>query len=184
MILGEEQFNLPFNYGLGRAIPLFIAGVALARFVEVARLGPRLGGYIGLGGAAAFVMIGLLNGPDMLSVLATMAVIVGCGSGDGSRKWWGAEWGAKISFTLFLIHTMTGAVWFDAIRPLFASLNPGMGVQWLIWFGAVGFAVAAAAVFHEVIDEPIQKRLNAWIKARFAKPKAEAPVVAPVGEAS
>lgn len=179
LILKQEQFNLPFNYGLGRAIPLFIAGVFLARYVEIARLGSKLGGVIGAAGAIGFVIIGWFNGPDLLSVLATMAVIIGCGSGSGERKWWGAEWGAKISFTLFLIHTIVGAVWFDGVRPYLDRFHPDVAMQWVIWFGAVGFAVLAAAIFHEFIDEPIQKRLNAWIKRKFAKRPDPHPATTP-----
>lgn len=174
LLLGQEQFNLPFNHGLFRTIPLFVAGVALARFVETAKLTGRAGLAIGLGGCAAFALIGYFNGPDMWSVLATMAVIVGCGSATGGRRWFGAEWGAKISFTLFLIHTITGAVWFDVARPLLQRLNPGPAGEWLIWLGAVGFAVVAAAAFHELVDEPIQKRLGRWIKRRFSPVPAQA----------
>jgi peptidoglycan/LPS O-acetylase OafA/YrhL len=180
LLLKEEQFNLPFNYGLGRTIPLFISGVVLARFVEIAKLGPAKGAIIGLAGCAAFGLIAWFNGPDMWSVLATMAVMVGCGSGTGQRKWIGAEWGAKISFTLFLIHTITGAIWFDAVRPLLNKLQPNVTWQWVIWFGAIAFAVTAAAVFHEMIDEPIQKRLNRWIKAKFAKKPTAVAAPAPV----
>jgi peptidoglycan/LPS O-acetylase OafA/YrhL len=182
LIVGQEQFNLPFNWGLGRTIPLFISGVALARFVEIAQLSPRAANLTGLIGFLAFCLIGAFNGPDMLSVLATMAVIVGCGAGKGERKWLGAEWGAKISFTLFLIHTITGAVWFDAVRPLLDRFNPSEPMQWVIWLGSVVFAVVAAAVFHELIDEPIQKRINAWIKTRFARP-APAPAAVAVEQA-
>jgi len=168
LLLGQEQFNLPFNHGLLRTIPLFVAGVALARFVETARLTPSAGVIVGLAGCAAFGLVGYFNGPDMWSVMATMAVIVGCGSGTGERKWPGAEWGAKISFTLFLIHTITGAVWFDLVRPALERLHPDNRMQWLIWTGSVAFAMAAAAAFHELVDEPIQRRLNRWIKARFS----------------
>lgn len=175
-LLGQEQFNLPFNYGLFRTIPLFVSGVVLARFVETAKLTPATAGVTGMAGCIIFGLVACFNGPDMWSVLATMAVIVGCGSGTGGRKWAGAEWGAKISFTLFLIHTLTGAVWFDEVRPLLNRLHPNAVMVWVIWFGAVAFAVAAAAAFHHLIDEPIQKRLNRWIKSRFARP-ATAPVV-------
>lgn len=170
LLLGQEQFNLPFNHGLFRTIPLFVAGVALARFVETARLTPSAGAIIGLAGCAAFGIVGYFNGPDMWSVMATMAVIVGCGSGTGERKWFGAEWGARISFTLFLIHTITGAVWFEVVRPALNRLHPDVGMQWLIWMGSITFAVTAAAAFHELVDEPIQTRLNRWIKARFSQP--------------
>lgn len=178
MVAGQEQFDLPFRWGILRAAPLFLAGLGLARFVETTELGSSTARMIGVGGVGVFLVNAVCNGPDLLSVLATAAVIIGCGAAPSGRHWPGAAWGAKLSFSLFLTHTISGAIYFDAIRPFLLRLRPDAGLQWAIWFGGVGFALGVAAVFHHLIDEPIQKQLDGNL---FRPRPARDPATAPSG---
>lgn len=178
LVAGQEQFDLPFRWGILRAAPLFLAGLGLARFVETAELAAWPARIIGLGGVGVFAANALLGGPDLLSVLATAAVIIGCGAAPSTRRWPGAAWGAKLSFCLFLTHTLSGAIYFDVIRPVLLRLHPTASLQWVIWFGGVGFALTAAAAFHHLIDQPIQKRLD---QSLFRPRPAPGPAMAPSG---
>jgi peptidoglycan/LPS O-acetylase OafA/YrhL len=175
LLAGQEQVDLPFRWGILRAAPLFLAGLALARFVETARLGGWPARVVGLGGVGAFVADAVLGGSDLLAVLATAAVIIGCGAAPSGRRWPGAAWGAKLSFCLFLTHTLTGAIYFDVIGPVLLRLHPTPALQWVIWAGGVGFALGAAAAFHHLIDAPIQRRFD---RSLFSPRPAPGPATA------
>lgn len=177
-LTGQEQFDLPFRWGILRAAPLFLAGLGLARFVELTTFEAWAARALGIGGVCAFVVNVAVDGPDLISVLATAVVIIGCGAAPAGRRWPAADWGAKLSFSLFLTQTISGAVYFDVVRPLLLRLHPAAGLQWAIWFGGVGFAIAGAALFHHLIDAPIQRRLN---QSLFRPRPVPGPAMAPSG---
>ena len=159
-LLGQELFVLPFRWGLARAAPLFVAGLALAGFVQAKPLSASTARALALGGVAVFAADAVWNGSNLLAVVATAAVIVGFGAAPSGRRWPGAEWGAKVSFSLFITHAATGAAYFDGLRPLLLRLHPGPAGQWAIWVGSLAFALGAAVAFHHLIDDPIQRRLR------------------------
>jgi peptidoglycan/LPS O-acetylase OafA/YrhL len=175
LLAGQALFDLPFQWGLFRAIPLFLTGLCLARLTQTASLQPRAGA-IALGGAAALAFNLGAAGPDILNVLAICAVIVGCGAIGPGRRWPGAEWGAKVSFSLFFTHTLSAAVYGDAVRPLLLRLGDGMGWQWAIWWVGLAFALAVAAGYQRFVHEPLQRRLRV---ALFRGSPARRPALAP-----
>ena len=159
-LTGQQQFSVPTQWGLLRAVPLFVVGLALARMVELANLDVGRARALALSGAAAFLISAVLHGPDMLNVLATMAVLTGLGAGGSGRIWPGAAWGARISFSLFITHIPSAVIYFDGLAPVLAKLPAGAAAQWAAWAGALLFAVAMAAAFHYGLDEPLQRRLR------------------------
>jgi peptidoglycan/LPS O-acetylase OafA/YrhL len=159
LLAGQPLFNLPFQWGLFRTIPLFLTGLALARLTQVAEFGPNAG-QIALAGVLALAANILAIGPDAISILAIGAVIAGSGAMAASRPWPGAALGAKISFSLFFTHTLALAAFSDVLRPLLERLGPGVAGQWLIWWGSLAFAGVAAAGYHYLIDEPVQRQLR------------------------
>jgi peptidoglycan/LPS O-acetylase OafA/YrhL len=175
-ITGGAVFDLPFRWGLLRAVPLFLVGLALARLVQVAHLGRRASG-VALGALAVAAANVACDGPDLLSIAAIAAVIVGCGALPAGRPWPGAEWGARISFSLFFTHTLSDAVYNDGFKPvLLRLLHPCLAGQWAIWWGALVFALAAAAAYHYLVDEPVQR----WVRqALFRGSPARRPAPAP-----
>lgn len=175
-LAGQEQFDLPFRWGVLRAAPLFLAGLVLARLVETARLGATAARSIALGGCAVFLADAIAPGPDFLAVLATGAVIVGCGALPVGRGWPGAAQGAKLSFALFITHTLSAVAFFDLVRPVLLREASGAAWQWGVWFAGLGFALAAAAGFHYLVDAPLQKRLAG---ALFRPRPAPGPALAP-----
>ena len=174
-LLGAEQFSLPFQWAFFRAAPLFLVGLTLARIVQTAAFTPLSARITGFGGAALLLGNAALSGPDLINVVAIATVIVGCGAAPVTRPLPGAEWGARGSFSLFMTHTLTGAVWFGLIEPKAIHLIPSLGTVawqgWILWLGAGFAAIVAADLYNRLIDAPIQRRLN----ARLFGPGARSP---------
>ena len=184
-LLGEQQFSLPFQWCMFRAAPLFLVGLTLARAVQTGRWTGGSARLVGFGGGAVLLANAWLAGPDLINVLAICAVIIGCGASPVTRPIPGAEWGAKVSFCLFMVHTITGAVWFDVVEPLAARLHPAVESvaweAWAMWFGALAFTLIASDLYNRFIDEPIQK----WIGRKwFARPANSRPDPRPAAEQS
>jgi peptidoglycan/LPS O-acetylase OafA/YrhL len=175
LLAGQALFDMPAQGELFRAIPLFLTGLCLARLAQTASLQPRAGA-IALGGAAALAFNLGAAGPDILSLLAICTVIVGCGAMGPVQRWPAAAWGAKVSFSLFVTHTLSDAVYGDAVRPLLLRLGDGIGWQWAIWWTGLAFALAVAAGYQRFVDQPLQRRLRV---ALFRGSPARRPALAP-----
>lgn len=177
--LGSSQFNLPFQWCFFRAAPLFLVGLTLARVVQTGQFSGRMARLIGFGGAGVLLANAALAGPDAVSILAIGAVLVGCGASPVTRPLPFAAWGARVSFCLFMVHTLTGAVWFDAVQPVAQRLIPALGqlpaLGWIMWVGALVFTVTVSALYDRWIDAPIQDWLNARLfqRARPEKPASD-----------
>lgn len=184
-LLGQQQFSLPFQWCMFRAAPLFLVGLTLARAVQTGRWTAGSARIVGFGGGAVLLANAVLVGPDLINILAICAIIIGCGASPVTQPIPGAEWGAKVSFCLFMIHTITGAVWFDVVEPLAARLHPAVESvaweAWAMWFSALVCTVIAADLYNRFIDEPIQT----WIGRKwFARPLNSRPDPRPAVEPS
>lgn len=186
--LGTQQFDLPFQWSMFRAAPLFLVGLTLARAVQTARMTPPRARLLGFGGGAALLANALMVGPDLINILAICSIVMGCGASPATRAIPGAAWGARVSFCLFMVHTITGAVWFDVVEPLAARIHPAVETvaweAWLMWLGSLAVTLLAAAVYDRWVDAPIQKMLNARLFERRAVSRSRpAPHPAPAPSA-
>lgn len=176
-LLGGEQFNLPFQWCFLRAAPLFLVGLTLARAVQTADLKASTARVVGFGGGAVLLLNAVLAGPDMINILAICAVMIGCGASPTTKALPFAAWGARVSFCLFMVHTITGAVWFDVVQPLATRLVPALAegpvLAWMMWIGALVAAVVGAALYDHFIDSPIQRVLNARLFGRRPAPQTQ-----------
>lgn len=183
-LLGTEQFNLPFQWSFFRAAPLFLVGLTLARAIQTAQVHPAAARAIGFGGGAVLLVNAVLAGPDMLNVLAICAIMIGCGASPVTRPLPLAAWGARVSFCLFMVHTITGAVWFGVVQPVTVRILPSVAdsptLGWTLWGGALVFTVVVAGLYDRLIDAPIQRALNARLfeRRRRPRPRAEEAVAA------
>lgn len=186
--LGVEQFAIGFQWTFFRAAPLFLVGLTLARAVQTANWSGNAARALGFGGGAILLVNALTAGPDMISILAICAVIMGCGASPVTRALPVAAWGAKVSFSLFMVHTITGALWFDAVEPLLARIHPAVETTsweaWTMWAGSLVFTVAAAAAYCRWIDEPVVGWLNRRLFSRPPAPVSVRPDPRPVAEQS
>lgn len=179
-LLGQDQANLGMQWSLARAAPLFLIGLALGRAVEAGPWSPALARAVGFGGAAVLLANAAAGGPDLLNLSAIGAIILGCGASPVTRALPGAAWGAQVSFSLFMVHTMTGAIWFSAVLPILGRIAPRLTeapiAAWTLWAGGLAFTVVAAGLYDRFVDAPIQKALN---RRFFAGPAAVRPRPAP-----
>ena len=159
-LTGERQLSVSLQWGLLRAVPLFVVGLVLARLIDIWRPGRLWARAVAVSGAVVFVASAVMQGPDVVSTLATMAVVAGLGADGSGRVWPGAAWGAQVSFALFITHIPAAVFYFDAMAPLLARLPHGEAAQWAIWSGSLVFALGIAAAFHHLMDQPIQRRLR------------------------
>ena len=159
-LLGHALFDLPFQWAMFRAAPLFLIGLTLARAVETADWSPRTARLIGLGGGAALLANVAVAGPDLVSLIAICAAVLGCGALPTAKPIPGAAWGAKVSFSLFMTHTITGIVWFSGVQPLMERFHPAAATvawqAWGLWGLALVAAVVAADLYNRLIDAPLQ----------------------------
>lgn len=174
----HSMFDLPAQWAMFRAAPLFLIGLALARAVETARWSQSTARLIGLGGGAALLANVAVAGPDLISLIAIGVVVLGCGALKTTRPVPGAAWGARVSFSLFMTHTLTGAIWFDGVQPLIEQLHPAAATiawqAWALWGLALIAAVAAADLYNRLIDAPLQRAIR---RRWFGGPSLSASVV-------
>lgn len=184
-LLHHSLFDLPFQWAMLRAAPLFLIGLTLARAVEAGRWSPRTARLIGLGGAAALLANVAVAGPDMISLLAICVLVLGCGALPTTRPIPGAAWGARVSFSLFMTHTITGAVWFGVIQPVIERLHAAAATiawqAWGLWLAALIAAVVAADLYNRLIDAPLQRAIR---RRWFSAPDSPRPDPRPVAEPS
>lgn len=184
-LLKHSLFDLPFQWTMFRAAPLFLIGLTLARAVETARWSQGTARLVGLGGGAALLVNVAVAGPDLISLPAICVVVLGCGALKTTRPIPGAAWGAKVSFSLFMTHTITGAVWFGAIQPLVERFHPAAATvawqAWAMWGLGLIAAVVAADLYNRLIDAPIQRAIR---RRWFSAPVNARPDPRPVAEQS
>jgi peptidoglycan/LPS O-acetylase OafA/YrhL len=153
--------NIPQQYGVFRALPLFMAGMLASRFSSILVGQAKASALLLFGSFGAVGLILLLPAREETSFLGLVAMlgIVAAAAGSDLRfpRW--VATGAKLSFALYLVHELTSAVWFSMLGRLEATAHPGA-------FAYIGFAlafvlaVAAAWVLDKFVDGPIQRYLR------------------------
>ena len=154
--------DLPFAWGLLRAVPLFIIGNLIERLTTGWRIGRRVY-WTAL--AAAFAGIWLLSDLPrhavsdslILVLLATILAVSGAvtfGETAVTRRM------GRASFALFLTHSLVGAVWFSAMPKLVLRFGLGAPEQWALWATGVFAAVVTAFLFDALIDKPLSERVG------------------------
>jgi peptidoglycan/LPS O-acetylase OafA/YrhL len=157
--LGDPIFRLPMRYGILRALPLFLLGVAAAYYGSRVYVAPRLAGAIGLAAAVALVMMQAFGAFSLLSLGLMTVIIWAAGAIPVLRPSRLIEHLALMSFSMFLTNEVSRIVWFGLLDALGQDALPA-GARWALW--SVGFAgaFAAAAVFRYGFDRPVQIWLN------------------------
>jgi peptidoglycan/LPS O-acetylase OafA/YrhL len=167
--LHESMFDLRYDAGLLRGLPLFFAGVLLSRAslnLDLTRKAAK--GFVaaGLGALVVSQLVARTEFSAFAAMLAIGTVIVAADAWKGNARL--AETGARISYSLYILSALTGAVWFGVIRMIETRIDVGPAGAWLLWGAFLPAAVGAAWLFERFIDAPIQR----WLKARFAALRA------------
>jgi peptidoglycan/LPS O-acetylase OafA/YrhL len=164
--------DLQFQYGVVRALPLFLLGVCLARAVDMRWPSEAMAKALLWGGVALLVITQPLDryalpDPwlfDAPSLLAIAMIVLGAGRLPVKRPRAWIEEGAKLSFALFITHIFVGVIYWSAVHKLIETVPIGIGWQWLMWLAGFPIAYGAAWLFHTYVDQPIQDRIQPLLR--------------------
>jgi peptidoglycan/LPS O-acetylase OafA/YrhL len=167
-LLGFRLYDMPFNFGILRAAPLFLLGLCLARAVALDWPGETAARVLMWGGLAAVIGLNAFGRFDYLSIVAIAAIILGAGRLPVRKPSATLETLAKLSFALFITHTLVGLLFYDQLHGLIFRVKIPLLYQWMMWAAGFPIAIAAAWAFDRWIDMPIQRRIAPWLKRRVA----------------
>ena len=155
MWLGDPIYRLPLRFGIVRALPLFLLGVAAAYYGSRVYVAPRISGAIGLAAAATLIVLQAFGAFSLLSLGLMTVIIWAAGAIPVLKPSRLVEHIALMSFSMFLTNEVTRIVWFGLLEALGQAALPS-GARWALW--SVGFigAFVVAAVFRYGFDLPVQ----------------------------
>lgn len=172
-ILNYPVYQMPLKFGIFRALPLFLLGMAMARFAQTVYVPPRLAATVGLTALVALIGVQAIGRYSLVSLTLICLMIMASGALPVRRKNWLIEKAAVISFSVFISNEVVRIAWFGVVNVLEAKLGWGETVQWALWGLGVLAALTFATVFHYLIDNPIQQALNRP-KAKVARAASKA----------
>ncbi len=164
MVLGHAISDLPLHLGVLRALPLFLLGICIARTVQQGALPLRIARDTAWASAVVLIVLQLIGRLDMASIVAIAALVLAWGRLPVRRPSAMIESGAKLSFALFITHTLSGLIWFGVASVVERHLPASPLISWTLWALAFPFAMVVAGLFHRLVDSPLQD----WIAPRLA----------------
>jgi peptidoglycan/LPS O-acetylase OafA/YrhL len=160
--------DLPYAWGLLRAIPLFLAG----NLIERATRGWLVGQTAFWGGLTVCILSVVLvqqvprsavtDGVGLVALATLIALsgaVVFTETAVSSRL-------GRVSFSLFLTHSLIGALWFGMSTRLTGLLHMLPVAQWALWAAGIATALTAAFLFEALIDRPLSRHMS---KLSFVK---------------
>ncbi len=162
LFMGMPIYEFPTLLGIGRALPLFLLGVALARISETVFIRPALAVAMTLGSAAALVAVQFAGRLDTISIALIAVLVAGAGAMPVKRPSYLLEKGALVSFAIFITNEFVRNVYFGALHVVARHHTLTTAETWTAWWLALVAAVAFAVGFHYLVDMPTQR----WIRAR------------------
>ncbi len=160
--------DLPFAWGLLRAIPLFILGNLIERMTASLRVGKTVF-WLGLAGAftGVAVLAQMQRNPFIDTAILVLLAVVLAVSGAVSFRESAVTWRlGRASFALFLTHSLVGAIWFGMSPKLIGHFGLGLPAQWGLWLAGVLVAIIVAFLFEALVDKPLSERVS---KLSFVK---------------
>ncbi|WP_339871257.1 acyltransferase [uncultured Brevundimonas sp.] len=169
-LLDYPVYQMPLRYGFFRALPLFVLGMALAGFAQKVWIDPRLARWAGVVAAVSLAAIQLVDKHALASLVCISVIILAAGAVPTPRpsKW--VEKAAQVSFSMFMTNEVVRIAWFGVANVAIARFDLPVAAQWALWTLGVAAAVGFAFAFHFGIDNPLQTRIRAWLKARSPRP--------------
>lgn len=154
--------DLPFEWGLMRAIPLFVLGNLVERAGRNLRIN-RKSYWLSLG--LTILAIALLaqvprNAITDTFILAGLATVLAVSGAVTFTETSVTRRMGRASFALFLTHSVIGAVWFNLMPKLTSHFGLNMTAQWLLWSLGIGVALATAFLFEALVDKPLSQSVS------------------------
>ena len=165
-LLGYPVYQMPMMFGFIRALPLFVLGMGLAAFTERVWIAPKLAGWVGIAAACALAFVQYFDKHALVSLTLISLIILAAGAVPVTRPSKLVQKAAVVSFSMFITNEVVRIAWFGAANVAIARFGLSEPVQWALWGAGVVAAFVFAFAFHIAIDQPIQNRVKAWLKAR------------------
>jgi peptidoglycan/LPS O-acetylase OafA/YrhL len=176
-MLNYPVYQMPLNLGIWRALPLFVLGMGLAWFAQGVWINPRLAGWAGVLAAVGLAVVQHFDKHALISLVFISLIILAAGAVPTTRPSKLVEQAALVSFSMFISNEVVRIAWFGLAEALADRLALGEAWRWALW----GLGVLAAFVFafglHYLVDQPMQNRIRAWLKARGRNQAVSQPVV-------
>ncbi|CAL4868681.1 hypothetical protein MMA231_02970 [Asticcacaulis sp. MM231] len=156
--------DLPFAWGLLRAIPLFMLGNLIERMTADLRLS-KTAFWFSLAGAFAGISLlcQLPRNPYSDSVIVLLlGTVLAVSGGVTFHETYVTHRMGRASFALFLTHSLVGAIWFGISPNLIDRFSLGIPAQWGLWGSGVVVAIVTAFLFDALVDKP----LSQWVSKR------------------
>ena len=178
LTLNRGLFDLPFYLGVARALPMFFTGMVLARWVERAPLPAKPSTWLGILAGVLLVVLQLVGRFDALSFGLIAAIILCAGSVPVGKPRPLVEAAGKLSFSLFITHSLVSTVWFGVLHFTGEGEFP-VGFRWVLWGASLPAALVFAWAFDRLVDQPVQTRLAPLLKKAFSRRPVQYPAPAP-----
>ncbi|MDI7775221.1 acyltransferase [Asticcacaulis sp. EMRT-3] len=162
LLVHHPYVDVPFEWGLLRAIPLFVIGSLIERATAGLTTSKAVFWLGAVGALIALPLLCLLPrnfGLDTL-MLALLALVLAVSGGVTFRETVVTQRMGRASFALFLVHSLVGAIWFGLAAKLVSHFGLGTAAQWGLWGFGVALAIAAAFVFDALVDKPLSQYVS------------------------
>lgn len=176
-LLGYPVYQMPMAYGLIRALPLFLLGMALAVFAERVWIAPRLGRVTLLAATIGLATVQAFDKNALISLVFISLIILAAGAIPVTRPSKLIERAAVVSFALFISNEVVRIAWFGIVNVAVSRFGLSEPIQWALWGAGVLAAFVFAFAFNDLIDQPLQNRIKAWLKSRRRVAEPRQPVV-------
>jgi peptidoglycan/LPS O-acetylase OafA/YrhL len=171
VMLGVTINGAALHFGLIRTFPMFLLGVAIARLALENKAPVGATDAIGFIGLAIFAGTEMVTGAhDLISLTGIAAMIFAIAVHPIKRASKIVAYGAEMSFSIYILHTLWGSIWYGAYHAFQTSLHFSVLEQWAYWLAGIVLAVVMAGLFFEFVDKPVQRLLRPLME-RWFKPR-------------
>ncbi len=182
LALGVTINGAALHYGLIRTFPMFLLGVAIARLVSDDVVPLKVAQGLGVLGLVVFVGTEVVSGShDLISLAGIAAMVFAIAATPIRRSSKLVAYGAEMSFSIYIIHSLWGTVWYGAYHAFEQRLHFNRLEAWAYWILGVIGAVVVAGLFYEFIDKPLQGKLRPLVERVFRPRPGRYPAPKPNG---
>jgi len=168
--------DAPYHWALVRSIPLFLMGNFAERASRNLTISPLV--YLGVL-PLCLLDLGLVatDPPSGIHEIVLVLILVGllvCSGAVALSESRLTRVLGRVSFSLFLVHSLVGAVWLGIGNHLLRAAPASSLLPWLWWLGGIGVALVTAFVFERIVDRPLNRLVQRLELVNPKNPRPEA----------